>query len=88
LILKNNTKKWPKQDETLVKFPDFFLRRFRSDPFPVLGGTTFTHQNQNRLHNQMLMNIEDRKLSELRDRDVDDERFSKKDIAGTVGIFA
>jgi len=36
----------------------------------------------------MLMNIEDRKLSELRERDVEDERFSKKDIARTVRIFA
>jgi hypothetical protein len=33
------------------------------------------------------MNIEDRKLSELRDRDVEEERFSKKDIAETVRIF-
>jgi hypothetical protein len=35
----------------------------------------------------MLMNIEDRKLSEPQDRDVEDERFSKEDIAGTVRIF-
>jgi hypothetical protein len=48
-----------------VEFPDFFLRRSRSDPFPVLSGTKFTDQNRNQFDNQILMSIDGRKLRKL-----------------------